>query len=436
MIPAGPAHLTCARMRRHAGNEDRLEQRIQASKATLASILFENILPFWEPRIVDSRRGGYHTNHDPRGASLGPAPRHKVGQSQVLWLFSRLAKFNGEQPVAAEAARHGYRYLCERMLDQRHGGFYWEVSPSGRPLKPHKHVLGQACAIHALCEYGRAFGDQGAHELAHELATEMVGLVRGTRDEALGGYRELWRFDWKQPAQESGYFSRDPSGRSFATHLHLLESLAAHQAVRPDPQHRREIEELETLLSGLAGRRGLVTEYGFGRDWSPVTPRLARRVDYGHELKALSLLIVARDITGRSNDPLLFLRRQAFDSLLRGGYDRRRGGNYRLGPPGLPASRREKVWWVQAEGLSCALRLYMLSGEPRYGRAFLGTLRWIEERQADWRWGDWHQELRWSGRPAGNKAWTWKTPYHQGRAMLDCLALLAEADDRGGLGER
>jgi mannobiose 2-epimerase len=409
-------------MRRHSDTEPDLEARVRASKATLQAVLQDNILPFWQERIVDTGHGGYHTNHDPRGASLGPAPRHIVGQSQTLWFFSHLAASNGRQRLAAEAARHGYRYLCERMLDQRHGGFYWEVSPTGRPLKPHKHVLGQACAVHALCEYGHAFGDLAAHELA----AEVVALVRRSRDEDLGGYHELWRRDWKQPAYETGYFSRDPSGRSHATHIHVLESLAAHEAVRPDPEIRHELEHLETLLSGLAGRRGLFAQYGFRHDWSPATRRTARRVDYGHELKTLSLLIVAVEATGRSNDPLLDLRRKVFDWLLRGGYDGRRGGFYRLGPAGLPASRREKVWWVQAEGLTCALRLYVLTGEPRYGEAYLGTLRWIEERQADWTWGDWHKEVRWSGRPAGNKAWTWKTPYHQGRAMLECLALLGE----------
>ena len=58
---------------------------------------------------------------------------------------------------------------------------------------------------------------------------------------------------------------------------------------------------------------------------------------------------------------------------------------------------------------------------------YLGTLDWIVDRQADWRHGEWHSEIAPNGRPLGEKASGWKTPYHNGRAMLQCLDMLASA---------
>lgn len=406
---------------------DGLEARMRASAGVLRSILAENILPFWERRVVDRERGGYHLNHDLRGASLGPAPRHLVAQSQTLWFLSRLAASGERVPWAASAARHGYDYLRERMLDDRHGGFYWEVSPSGRPSKPHKHLMGQACALQALCEYGQALADPDAHRLAAEVAA----VIERGRDAELGGYLELWRSDWSEPAHDPGYFTRDPEEKTFATHLHLLESLAAHEAVNPSRDGAKACAELDDLVAAMPARRGLLRAYRFRRNWESIAPRFSYRVDYGHELKRISLVMLAGATTRRASAED---HRRSLDAVLRVGYDRPNGGFFALGPPGLPATRREKVWWIQAEGLTCLLRMHLLSGEARYGEAFLGTLGWIERYQADWEWGDWHEEVDRRGRPRGNKAWKWKTPYHQGRAMLDCLELLAGAYDRGEVG--
>ena len=39
--------------------------------------------------------------------------------------------------------------------------------------------------------------------------------------------------------------------------------------------------------------------------------------------------------------------------------------------------------------------------------------------------GDWHAVVDRNGVPSGDKSGAWKDPYHQGRAVLTCLELLA-----------
>ena len=43
---------------------------------------------------------------------------------------------------------------------------------------------------------------------------------------------------------------------------------------------------------------------------------------------------------------------------------------------------------------------------------------------ADWEHGDWHHWVDDRGRGTGDKSGEWKDPYHQGRALLDCLELV------------
>jgi mannobiose 2-epimerase len=68
-----------------------------------------------------------------------------------------------------------------------------------------------------------------------------------------------------------------------------------------------------------------------------------------------------------------------------------------------------------------------MTGDPRCGRFYLDLLEWIKTRQVDWRNGDWHALIWPSGAITGDKADRWKTPYHNGRAMLRCIDLLEPA---------
>ncbi|MEC8645788.1 MAG: AGE family epimerase/isomerase, partial [Candidatus Latescibacterota bacterium] len=91
---------------------------------------------------------------------------------------------------------------------------------------------------------------------------------------------------------------------------------------------------------------------------------------------------------------------------------------------GLPADNRDKIWWVQAEGLVALLSLYQLTGDGTYWSAFMKTYEWVEKYQVDWENGGWHAHIAPNGRVSGAKASRWKTPYHSGRAVIECLRLL------------
>ncbi|HUV12467.1 MAG TPA: N-acyl-D-glucosamine 2-epimerase, partial [Acidobacteriota bacterium] len=65
-----------------------------------------------------------------------------------------------------------------------------------------------------------------------------------------------------------------------------------------------------------------------------------------------------------------------------------------------------------------------MTGEVRYWEVFRKTLSWIDQYQTDREGGGWYGVVLPDGRAQGDKANIWKTPYHNGRAVLECLRIL------------
>jgi mannobiose 2-epimerase len=108
------------------------------------------------------------------------------------------------------------------------------------------------------------------------------------------------------------------------------------------------------------------------------------------------------------------------------GFDFDRGGFFEWGRLGRDATGKAKIWWVQAEGLLAALTMFRLTRHAPYLAAFEKTLDWIVRAQIDWRGGEWHRTIDPEGRPSGAKVDRWKGPYHNGRALIACLAIIQE----------
>jgi cellobiose epimerase len=408
-------------------DEPRSDSCVVSSCKTLERILTENIIPFWYWQVVDEQYGGYRLNHDLAGRHQGPANKCLVTQARTLWFFSRLANSPYGVPGHLEAARHGFAFLRDRMWDQQFGGFYWEVDSSGHSVsRPEKQIYGQAFALYALTEYAAVSRDPSAQATAKEVFALMETKAH---DPQYGGYRDILQRDWTPllSSRTAGTHDRVPVKR-MNTHLHLLEAMTTFVALTDDPVARQRLIELVLVNSNSVVRKdiGACTEK-YREDWQPFDGPNERRVSYGHDVENLWLLMEACKTAGIAQNLLADLYRTIFKYALRYGYDRRNGGFYDSGPLNAPADRREKIWWVQAEGLVAALQMYKLTGEPSYWNCFARVLDWIVKHQVDWKHGDWYEVVDEQGKPSGVKAGPWKGPYHNGRAMLRCLDLLDHA---------
>jgi len=400
-----------------------LEPLPEEARALLELLLLGNLLPFWETRAIDVRDGGYCLNHDARGRCRAPAEKSLVAQTRTLWFFSRIARSAYGREVHLRAARHGYDFLIRHMWDDAYGGFYWRTSSSGQvAVASGKHLYGQAFALFALTEYAIASGLREPGDLAEEL---FLTLERHAWDEAYGGYREFFARDWSLPPDRCGYLGHSPAVKSMNTHLHLLEALTNYASISSNAVARTRLAELCAIISAKVvhhdRRLGAFGIERHARDWTPLCEPQDRRTSYGHDVETAWMLLDAYTILGKSATAGLGIAKALFEHALRFGFDPVGGGFFESGYFGVPADRRAKVWWVQAEGMLGALRMYIATSDEKYARCFLRTLSWIATHQADWEHGEWHPLIDEHGAASGNKAGPWKAPYHGVRAVLECL---------------
>jgi mannobiose 2-epimerase len=326
-----------------------------------------------------------------------------------------------------QAAKHGYDFLYGRMWDADFGGFYWEVdADSARAMKADKHLYGQAFGLYALTEYAKASGDVSARVAARDL---FKLFETHAHDGRYGGYTEFFRRDWKV-AEHVGYLGAPSTVKLMNTHLHLIEAITEYYLLTRDSATRERLIELIFVNGSSVVRKNLgACTDRYLVSWFPLRGRRYDRVSYGHDVENVWLLVKACKAAEIPNTLLLDLYRTIFSYSLQHGYDRRAGGFYDSGPFHSRADRRDKILWVQAEGLVGALQMYCLTGEEVYWSCFFQTLNWIAKYQADWEHGDWYERLSSNGKPTAVQDHLWKSPYHNGRAMLYCLDLLHGCSD-------
>jgi len=390
-------------------------------------ILTENIIPFWEERVVDNDHGGYRLHFDLEGRWRGPIAKQTVAQARPLWFFSRLSqtKYGTEQHL--EIARHGYEFLRDRLWDKEYGGVFWEVDVEGKNVTmPGKHLCAQAFGLYALSAYSEASGDTVASSLAKE---QFAIMESRAHDAEYGGYHELFKRDWSgEPDDCRAYLRSRPETKTHNTHLHILEGLTEYHNATKDPLGRERLLELISIQSDKVMRKKLGSAVNvLRRDWTPLKGRDFDKAFYGHDLENIWLLAAASESAGISVEPLLDLFKRIFEYTLKYGFDHKKGGVYDRGRLGRRAHKREKVWWAQAEGMVAALTMYQLTGDESYRNCFAQILGWTTTYQIDWKYGEWYARIGENGKPAGSKgkAEGWKTCYHTGRAMLECLNRLA-----------
>lgn len=401
------------------------KQEIREITDSCERALLGNILTFWYPEVIDLQTGGYRLNHDQQGVWRGPANKCLVTQARTCWFFSRLSRSKYGNSEHLDAAHHGYEFIRNNMWDRQHGGFYWEVDSSGHSAtKPGKHLYAQAFGLYALLEYARASGDTSAMSLAQQL----FNLLEHTAHDAeYGGYRESFRRDWSLTLDgTSSYMDVDTSLKLMNTHLHLAEAITQYCYLTGDSLAMARLNELISVLSNfVVNTTADICTDKHSHNWKPLLDPHKDRVSYGHQLENIWILIEACRVADLPANFFLNLYRKLFDYALIYGFDQRAGGFYNTGRCNQMADQRDKIWWVQAESIVSALWMYNLTREKRYFDCFLQTLDWIMKHQIDWSGGDWHARISEARKPSGDKAGAWKSPYHNGRAMIQCLELLS-----------
>jgi mannobiose 2-epimerase len=401
--------------------------------AILEEHLEDQILRPWFPKCLDEAYGGFQQSYL-RDWREGPAePKSLVFQARMTWVAATVARHRPRLRRTYHAyALHGLNFLREALWDREYGGFFWSEE---RPDE--KHMYGMAFGILATAAVYRVTGDPAALTLAkdafhwsEEHAHDVSGL----------GFREALNRDGTPLADKEVPGKHDLIGtplgqRSSNTHLHLLEAFVELYKAWPDPSVERQIQELAKLVERVLPDGSSSVPKTFSPAWEPSDTTSS----YGHDLEFASWLVEAAEALGEAGelDPWPLAGRLTHNAL-EYGFDRHHGGFFLEGPPGQPAMRREKIWWVQAEALCTLSMFHRRSGgeSADYLARFRHTWSFLTAHILDRRFGEWFGAVSENGRRRldKRKGHAWKTAYHGTRALLTSSQAFRaeEVGDAGG----
>jgi mannobiose 2-epimerase len=384
----------------------------------------EQVLKVWFPRCVDLEHGGFFPEFREDWTRGADNAKTIVYQARQTWTCAQVAQRYPELAVEFRGyAQHGLKFLDATMWDAENGGFFWGLDEHGK-ISPRfdaeKHVYGISFGLYAASACAAAH-DEHALDLARRTFNWLEAHAHDAKN---GGYFEALTRAGQPILAPVGARMIDALGtrygcKSMNSHIHLLESVTALFQVWPDPLVRERLDE----LLGLVRDRITVAPGCMNLFFTPDWRALPDHDSFGHDVETAFLMVEAVEALGRPHDERSWrVARSLVDHALEFGWDEARGGFYDKGAAFAPAHGRDKIWWVQAEGLNALLLMHERYGREtdRYWRAFLKQWDFIQKFQTDAHYGEWFNTVSEEGRaaPGQSKGSIWKAAYHNGRALM------------------
>jgi mannobiose 2-epimerase len=220
--------------------------------------------------------------------------------------------------------------------------------------------------------------------------------------------------------------------------LHLIEAFTALYRVAPDtPLLRERLEELSAIMTEKIITPAGFMQYSFERDWTHqrVFPPTAKKeimynsIDFGHEFQVGYLLTDACRALGREGDTKVraAVKKMVDFSLNNSGFSDTGGvplsGLYDESSRTVSVQNESRIHYPQAEALNCLCmmsRMYPDNPLDYYGK-MLTQWHYISRNFIDRIHGGW---LRHENNYDFFKSTYYFGPYHQGRALSNCIGWL------------
>ena len=317
-------HTLTTALRRSIGRAFSRACLNQHAKESRAQLVLK-ILPYWL-KTIDPSHGGFLLSDDAVKGRSAPKEKQLATQARMVWAFSHahLHELDNEGQCL-KAAENGYRFVTEKFVDNKNGGYFWKTDVSGKITNDRKIIYGQSFGSYALVEYHRATKSDEPLRRAMELYRLLQDHAHDQKNQ---GWIEHLSLDWKPVSGCHSVAEVELMGcKSANTHLHLQESLTELYDATHDSAVKQGLEEVLEI-----NKRYFYPE-GAGRsrlhrnpDWSEVADASSTMLSYGHNVEFAHLMIRTENILGRAEDWPHFYAQ--INHALKFGYDHRRGGLY------------------------------------------------------------------------------------------------------------
>ena len=414
-------------------------------KREMQDVLENNILHFWQTKMVDHENGGFYGRIDGQEVLHPEAEKGAILNARILWTFSAAYRVLGKEEYL-KTATYAKEYFIEHFIDKEYGGVYWSLDYKGNPLNTRKQFYAIGFALYGMSEYARATGDREALECALQL---FDCIEEHALDPLYNGYIEAMTRDW-QPIADMRLSEVDANfPKSQNTHLHIIEPYANLYRCLQEIKAKESCdyvpvlgsvlpvgisvpqETVNTVEGALRNIIGIFTDHilnpethhldlFFEMDWTRGAGQLE---SYGHDIECSWLMHEAALVLGdpyvlEKMEPIVQEVAKASEKGLRPDGSMIHEANLTTGHVD-----DDLHWWVQAENVVGWFNIYEHFAD---GQALDNALRcweYIKQNLIDYENGEWH----WSRHPDGSlntvddKAGFWKCPYHNGRMCLELI---------------
>ena len=418
---------------------------VKTMRSEMHDVLENNILHFWQTKMVDRENGGFYGRIDGHGMLHPEAEKGAILNARILWTFSSAYRVLGK-PEYLEMATYAKEYFIGHFIDPEYGGVYWSVDYKGNPLDTKKQFYAIGFALYGFSEYARATGDREALDIALQLYD---CIEEHALDREHNGYIEACTREWGRIADMrlSEFDANFPKSQN--THLHIIEPYTNLLRCLKEMHAQESCDyvpvlgsvlpigvsvPMETMISVEASLRNIISIFTdrilnpethhldlfFEMDWKRGAGHLE---SYGHDIECSWLMHEAAIVLGdekvlRKVEDIVRLVAKASEKGLRPDGSMIHEANLDTGH-----ADDDLHWWVQAENVVGWFNLWQHFGdEEAYERA-VRCWEYIKSQLIDWDNGEWY----WSRRPDGSlnldddKAGFWKCPYHNGRMCMEII---------------
>jgi len=418
---------------------------IETLRNEMQDVVENNILRFWQDRMVDREHGGFYGRIDANEVLHKDAEKGAILNARILWSFSAAYRVLKKSEYLQMATR-AKDYIIDHFIDPEYGGVYWSVDYKGQPLDTKKQFYAIGFAIYGFSEYARATGDREALDYALQL---YQCIEDHALDREYNGYIEATTRDW-QPIADMRLSELDANyPKSQNTHLHIIEPYANLLRCLREFQDSASCDYVpvlgsvlpmgvsvpkETLISVEASLRNLIDIFTnkilnpvthhldlfFDMDW---TRRAGRLESYGHDIECSWLMHEAALVLGdpyvlEKVEPIVRMVAQASEKGLRPDGSMIHEANLDTGHVD-----DDLHWWVQAENVVGWYNIYQHFHDADALQKALHGWQYIKEQLIDREHGEWHWSRHADGtlNTVDDKAGFWKCPYHNSRMCLEII---------------
>ncbi len=375
--------------------------------------LLEDIIPFWESRIVDNEYGGYFNCFDRKGRLFKDVkPGWFVGRN--LYTFSYLYNVVEKRKEWLDIAAEGVKWM-EKYAYRGNGRFNSSMARDGSVTDARLNIFNDVFAVKGYYEYLVALGEARTAEQL-EYAAELTDILfANAKDIAL--------------LEEEGFSSRFQNHAvNFMTLLTALEGRRLF-----GERYAEELNErVHNALYMFANGDYKAVFENVGIDGKPLLEEQGRIMDPGHALESCWFSLRAGMECG--NKAILKRAEEVLDWIIDRGYDEENGGfillldvdkdvpedsqrtqNY----AGTIADWSDKVWWAQAEGLNALALSALLNGNERHFEYFKKLHDYVDKNFRDYEYGEWYSILTHENKMlSDNKGFEGKGAYHVPRCVI------------------